>query len=50
MAFVKKIISDNIEELDAEVNGNQLVTKQYRRMKKKRTLGFLLGLSRPINI
>ena len=50
MAFLNKVVTDNIEYLDAEVNGTQLVTKEYRRMKKRRLLGFLLGLSRPINI
>ena len=36
MAFLMKIVNDNLEELDAEVNGNQLVTREYRRMKKRR--------------
>lgn len=50
MAFLMKIVNDNLEELDAEVNGNQLVTREYRRMKKRRILGFLLAVNRPISI
>ena len=50
MNFVKKIVADNIEELDAEIASNQLITKEYRRMKKKRILGFLLAFSRPVSI
>ena len=50
MAFVQKIASDHIEDLDAEIMGNQLITMEYRRMKKRRILGFLLALNRPINV
>lgn len=50
MAFLMKIIEENLNELDAEVNQNQLVTKEYTRMKKKRILGFLLAMNRPVNI
>lgn len=50
MPFLMKILDENITELDAEIIGNQLVTKEYRRMKKRRIFGFLLSINRPINI
>jgi hypothetical protein len=50
MPFLMAIINHNIRELDAEVVGKQLSTMEYRRMKKRRILGFLLAVDTPLSI
>jgi hypothetical protein len=50
MPFLMAIINQNIVQLDAEIVGKQLATMEYRRMKKRRVLGFLLAVSTPLNI
>jgi hypothetical protein len=50
MPFLMKIINENLLVLDAQIQGGQLSTQEFKRMKKRRILGFLLAISKPINI
>jgi hypothetical protein len=47
--FIEKLVAENIEKLQAELVGNQLITREYTRLKKAKILGFLSAINNPIN-
>jgi E3 UFM1-protein ligase 1 len=47
--FIEKFVAENIEKLQAELVGNQLITREYTRLKKAKILGFLSAINNPIN-
>ncbi len=48
--FILKIIPANLHKINAELSGNQLITKQYTLLKKAKTLGFLSAINNPLQI
>ena len=48
--FVEKLVGEHLEQLSAELVGNQLITKEYTLLKKSKVLGFLSALSSPLSL
>lgn len=48
--FVEKIIASNLHKLNAELSGNQLITREYTLLKKAKILGFLSAINNPLQI
>lgn len=45
---MEKIVGDRIDEFDADLSDHHMTTREYMRMQKKKVLGFLLAITRPI--
>jgi E3 UFM1-protein ligase 1 len=43
-------VTENINKLQAELVGNQLITTEYTLLKKAKILGFLSAISNPLNV
>lgn len=50
LEFVQKIIQSNLHKINAELNGNQLITREYTLLKKAKILGFLSAINNPLQI
>ena len=50
LEFILKIIAANLHKINAELSGNQLITKQYTLLKKAKILGFLSAINNPLQI
>lgn len=47
---MEKIIQDHAYEFDADIKDHKMITREYLRMKKMKILGFLLAVTRPIEV
>ena len=50
MEFAEKFISENVHKLKAELDGRQLITKEYTFLEKAKILGFLSAIRKPLQI
>ncbi len=50
LEFVEKIIKANLHKINAELSGNQLITREYTLLKKAKILGFLSAINNPLQL
>ena len=48
--FTEKLVADNLHRLKAELDGKQLITKEYTFLEKAKILGFLGAIKKPLQI
>jgi hypothetical protein len=50
MEFTQQLVLDNLDRLKAELDGKQLITKEYTLLEKAKVLGFLSAIRKPLQV